>query len=353
MVVVCFHCNNHLGDCLFSLKFIYNIRNILKENNICINFFYSEYVKKGYIIEIEQYAIPQIIELFPLQYKPADSIELWMGKGIDGVSHLQWSVYFEKYYIKILTHLGLNKLNIDCSLWQPDYYLLDIYKSLPEKYNNIDILIINSYGCSGQLDYAMDESIDNMCRSLNKSFNIVTTRKVDDIKCTLDDKLNIQCIGAISTHTKFVIAVQTGPTSALYNKLTQASVKKWFILASDGFIHIHNDIDIDYICDGDLSLVYKYFSQINNSVCDYPKLNDSLIDDWIFYPSVDHSGDDITYIGQKPINELLNIATSTPSCISFNTLGFLKSSVTLPLKPSKYFSKTDGTYIKKSIFQPK
>ena len=69
---------------------------------------------------------------------------------------------------------------------------------------------------------------------MNEKYKIVTTKKVDEkILCTRDDNLRIKDIGSISTRVKVVIAINTGPIVALYNKFTLMNVKKFYIFADN------------------------------------------------------------------------------------------------------------------------
>jgi GR25 family glycosyltransferase involved in LPS biosynthesis len=70
-------------------------------------------------------------------------------------------------------------------------------------------------------------------------------------------------------------------------------------------------------------------------------------DIWIFHKGLDSIGDDIDHIEEYTENGLFAIANARADCISFNTLGFLKSNVSYPLVKSQWFSENDGIYIKK------
>ncbi len=75
-------------------------------------------------------------------------------------------------------------------------------------------------------------------------------------------------------------------------------------------------------------------------------------DDWIFYEGVDSGGSDIGPHIRSSIDELFTRASSTPECVAFNTLGFLKSHVRFPLKKSPWLHSPNGMYVKKS-YKPK
>lgn len=69
-------------------------------------------------------------------------------------------------------------------------------------------------------------------------------------------------------------------------------------------------------------------------------------DEWDFYEGYDSLLGDIRAEGRKPVAELMAIATSNRSCVAFNTHGWLKSTVTLPLR--KCLTGGYGIYVRKS-----
>jgi hypothetical protein len=80
-------------------------------------------------------------------------------------------------------------------------------------------------------------------------------------------------------------------------------------------------------------------------------LNNKEEDNYIFYENKDSYDNDILYIPNRTINELKNIANCLPSCVGFNTLGYLKYKIT---EPSNFIflpnlkNKIDGLYVKKN-----
>jgi len=224
-----FFCRFHYGDNIANLKFFYDISEKLKENNIMVYYYYdNQYIKNR--IELERYVDKETLTLGLLSEKPTDSVELWMGMDIDGINHVDFDVYFRKFYTRILSTMHLENSGIDVSLYQKEEYLLDIYEKLDDKYKNIDILVINAEPQSGQFAYNKD-AIDAMCRKLASKYTITTTTCVDDsIPCTMRDKLTLQDIGAISTHAKYIVAVFSGPLTACFNQYTKDYVKKWILL---------------------------------------------------------------------------------------------------------------------------
>jgi hypothetical protein len=114
------------------------------------------------------------------------------------------------------------------NFYNEDDSLIIDYNNLKDIYKDIDILIINSLPFSNQ--YFLDiTEWDNLVIYLNKKYKIVTTRKVKCIPCTLDDKLTIKKIAAISTKSKIIIAINTGPSTAIFNNFTLNYCKKIYM----------------------------------------------------------------------------------------------------------------------------
>jgi len=68
---------------------------------------------------------------------------------------------------------------------------------------------------------------------------------------------------------------------------------------------------------------------------------------WVFYPHQDSILGDIRTIGVKPLKELLAEAEKEPLCVAINTLGWMKASVTYPLR--KCLAASHGIFIKKGF----
>jgi len=233
-----FYTAHHYGDNLFNLKFLYNISEILRENNITVHYYYNaEYVKNR--DELERYINGETVKLHPLNEKPANAVELWMGNNANGLERTRsLDRYFNAYYKRILAYMGLDRLGIDTSLYQKEDYLIPIYEKLPTKFKDVDILFINGEPKSGQFSYDKKET-DAICVELSKRYRVVTTSPVNDsIPCTFTDGLKLQDIGAISTHAKYIVGTNTAPLVACFNSHTKQSVKKWIFVSHENFTEI-------------------------------------------------------------------------------------------------------------------
>ena len=238
-----YNTHSHYGDCILNLKLFYNISPILEENNIIITYYYEpNYIKR--ISELEHYVDPRYVTLATIDQKPDTAIELWMGRDIDGISYMDFVNYHNKYYEKIIRIMNLESQGINTSCFQQEDYLLDIYNGLDDTYKDLDILILNSTGSSNQFSSSKEE-MDLMCKTLSKKYKVATCEYVDEtIPCTMRSGLSIQDIGAISTHTKYIIAILSGPSTGCFNVHTQKHLKKWIILESRNNITLS---EIDYV----------------------------------------------------------------------------------------------------------
>ena len=254
-----FHFHNtysHYGDCILNLKLFYNNHDILKDRNIKITYYYEpRYIKN--LEELTRYVHSDITILATIDQKPDDSIELWMGHDIGSYTYKDFVVYHNEYYKKIIKIMGLDNYNINTSTFQDEDYLLDIYDGLEDKYKELDILILNSSGSSNQF-YASKEDMKDMCTSLLSKYKIATCEPVDEsIACTMRDGLSIQDIGAISTHSKYIICVMSGPITACFNIHTKKYVNKWIFLEQREGIMLS---EINYVISKSTNNIEKYLN---------------------------------------------------------------------------------------------
>jgi hypothetical protein len=256
-----FHCNWNYGDNILNLKFFYNISDILKEKGIQIEYYYStDYIKNK--IELERYVDDSVVHLRPISEQPERSVDLWMGNPLENIEFKTIEPYYNLMYKKILKDIGLSDLNIDTSLFQKEAYLQDVYNRLDEQFKNVDILFINGKPVTDRIVYDK-EKMDELAIKLAEKYKIVTTETVNDtIPSTRTKDLNIQDIGAISTHAKYIISVHTGPLTSCYNADTQSNVKKWFLLNSEIDRIDYKEIPVIYINGPEeFSTIIEYFTQ--------------------------------------------------------------------------------------------
>lgn len=233
--------NEHnLGDCIFCYIFFYNIKNYIEENNIIIYF----YCNNANIEQVKEFNFYKNIIVLPTSETKNDTkiYDLWVNSSAyeyrwHSFDNVPYDVFLCKFYNQILKILDI-PIVIEKFIYEDNDLLIrleNINKKTNNKYNNIDFLIVNSTPNSDQIDYKL-EDWNNFIISLSQKYNVVTTQKVEGVKCTRDDNLNVKDIAAISTnHIKTIIAIDTGPTCSFYNKYTLENTGVFYILCRSGW----------------------------------------------------------------------------------------------------------------------
>jgi len=262
----------HMGDNIFSCIMFYNIKDYLIANNIIIHY----YINTNWLNQYNQVCefIPcDNVKIFSLTEKPENALNIWIANnelGCDYHALCSWPAYEDKMphddYLKLYFSKVLEKINIPIKINKLEYTdpdLLSRYNKLPESCKDIDILVINSEPCSTQ--YILDKNLwSNYINNLDDHFfNIITTLKVDGIKCTLDHQLSLKDIAALSTRCKVIIGVNTGVVPGIFNSYTLANVKKIFLLCdscnyNQGHLNIQSSRNL---LDIGISELKKYIHQ--------------------------------------------------------------------------------------------
>lgn len=222
-----FHNIYHLGDNVFNLIFFNAIRRYFETKNIIIHY----YCKKCYISQLTQFIESDNLVLKTLQFKPRNSIELWVNNRLFSCNHdlSPKPLDYNRFYVNFFNAV-LEKINFRLKIKKFEYRcnrLVDIYNNLSNDYKNIQILVVNSNPLSGQFDYNKTQW-DNYIKRLNTHFKVCTTTKVDGVKCTFDDKLTIKSIAAVSIKVPVIIAINSGVVPGLLNKYTLRNVKRFY-----------------------------------------------------------------------------------------------------------------------------
>jgi len=226
----CAHDIEHLGDHIFNVFLFNKLKKYIEINNITLEY----YANKKYHKEIADFKNSENVKIY--DFKPIgyhlNIYNLWNKTTynftinfIEGTK-ISYDNLYKELYNKCLFDLEI-PIRFD-NFYNIDESLLTDYDNLDNKYKNIDILIINSLPLSNQLN-VNEKEWDNFVIELDKKYKIVTTKKVKDITCTWDDKLTIKKIAAISTKAKVIIAINTGPTSGIFNIYTLNNCKKIYI----------------------------------------------------------------------------------------------------------------------------
>ena len=250
-----FHFYNrwHIGDNILNLKYFYYLSNILKQHNYSIYYYYDTSWPYNKEATLKSYLDSSVVILKSLSELPHNSIELWQGHNINYVCYTDSERYFELFYKKILNYLGITDSSIPTTLWLDEPFLLPVYESLEQKYKDIDILILNTVGRSGQCSNTAP--VNTLAKYLHQRFNILT---MDDIGEGIKSAghLSLQEVGAISTRSKYIISTCSGPHIPCFNKQTKEYVKKWFVIPNFTFY------SIDCTNTEDMNVIKDYFDSV-------------------------------------------------------------------------------------------
>jgi len=215
----------HLGDCIYSLIFLYNIHDYLKKNNIKI-YFYC--INENYY-QIADFNTLDNVKIFTINNLPNNEIifDLWIGSSDYDYNWynaiveptIAYDKFFCKYYNNILTKMNI-PVKIEKFIYK-DNDLITRCRTINlltnNYYDKIDFLINNAQPCSDQFEYDLNE-FNNFITKLSNKFIVVTTQKVNNIKCTRDFNLTAKDIAAISINIKNFIAIESGVFAGLYNE---------------------------------------------------------------------------------------------------------------------------------------
>ncbi|MDY0197621.1 MAG: hypothetical protein RBR68_07385 [Tenuifilaceae bacterium] len=216
-----FYNEYHLGDCIFHLHYLRHL-----DKNIDIDF----YVSSNYINELGMHIKGyNNINLKNITNYNKSGYNSWIGE----IYFLpeNWTeevMLYDKFYLKWFDYLS-NKIGVDNPVKDMlfDYELLGYNSDF-----NYDILFINSIPYSAQITYPIN-IIDKKAIELSKNFNIITTRKINNLPCTLDYNMNLINIAQISNNVSYIIGINTAPIILTMNKFNISKVKEYYIIDSN------------------------------------------------------------------------------------------------------------------------
>jgi hypothetical protein len=231
----------HLGDCLVSIHFL---NKLLDKNNLNINF----YCNIEYHNQLKEFiSLNNKIKLLPIE--SSKGTNLWCGEILHKVKSSNEKnypffcfTYPELEDVLKMVYESYKLVSAELNLVFPFKNKYDVIfdeeiLSEEPKIGYFDYLIINSDCKSGQVSFSIKEQdeifyyiIDKIKQS-NKSF--ITTKKLGNYPCTLDENLSIVEIGQLSKKAIKVIGV---PTSLFW-----ITLNKFAIFNKTKFINITQD----------------------------------------------------------------------------------------------------------------
>lgn len=219
--------NWHLGDGVFMMNYLFQIRKFLQDNDITIVY----HCKGMYKTQLAEFAPPGVhIESLETAPPPVGAVDTWMRYSFATCPLYPFNDFLQLHSNRLANILGLPKIS---SFFYKDADLLTRYKELHFVAKSVDVLFINAVPQSFQYNYVKSEW-DQLAHDLVAAgYKVITTSIIHGIECTLKYRYSIKDIAAISTHAKYIVAVNSGPVAGCLNEYTMAAVKKWFVFDKD------------------------------------------------------------------------------------------------------------------------
>lgn len=225
----------HLGDNIFNILFFNKLQSFLMKNNILIKY----YLQSSYKKQVSEFLNNKNVILLDYEEtNPKMGRHLWICadkfkfKWSNELSKVMpYNVFYSNFYNQLLK-IWKFPIRIKSIIYN-DNSLINRYNNLDQKYKNIDILFINSIPLSNQFEYEEEKWINFINNFTN--YKIITTKKIPNINCTLDDDLTVKDIASLSTHCKLIIMINTGIVPGLFNIYTLKNVKMFYNLDKNCF----------------------------------------------------------------------------------------------------------------------
>jgi hypothetical protein len=236
----------HLGDCMFVCIYFYAIQYYIEANDIEIVF----YINPEYISQIREFIPSSNISICSIEKLNSNNNNIctWIGSSINSYHNFALDSFLSIFLSNLSTHVLKIPITMTNLIYE-DLDLLERYANLDVKFHDLDILLINSNPLSGQVKHFDETKTKEYIIKLHKKYKIITTKKVVDIPCTLDDNLTIKDIAAVSTRTKIIMAINTGPLTGLFNKYTFEYVYKFYFIDDNHFYSWDNFQKVDCFYD--------------------------------------------------------------------------------------------------------
>jgi hypothetical protein len=124
---------HHLGDCIFTLIYLFNIRKYLSDKNIIVNF----YIDKSNIYQVNDFNSMSNVKIYDISLKPENSIDTWLAINED--KSIPLNEWLSKRFSGIGRELSLPEIS---DFTYIDTNLIERYNKLDNIYKNIDILFV-------------------------------------------------------------------------------------------------------------------------------------------------------------------------------------------------------------------
>jgi hypothetical protein len=227
------HCYNqyHLGDCIQSLHFLTNASTHNEVNfKLYCNHLYHEQLNEL----LEGFDGVELEHIYMAETISDPCFNIWIGAHDYGaICDTSNDIYGKKSdqgtYFLVLNKILSDVMGINCPFEEKkDMVYNQDSLSLDCKHTDeYDYLFVNSKNCSIEFPDFENECSDTLKKLLDNNRKVITTRKVEDVPCTIDYGMGVVEIARLAKNVKNIIAVNTGPLHLCMNKWVIPRINKF------------------------------------------------------------------------------------------------------------------------------
>lgn len=227
-----FHNAYHLGDCLYHLHYLMRLWRLSGRAStfFCAASYHAElsaFLPDGFDIRLE-----------PLEARPAESVDCWIGANDFHIRHPNWHDY-HAFYVDFFKSLSA-VAGVHCPIQRPADMLFDSpaipARGVPSV--EYDWLIVNAKPLSGQWDTDGDDWIGLVTMLLNAGQRVITTHPcgIHRVPATINLRWRVADIAKLSMGVRNLVAIDTGPTGSTFNIWNQG-INRFILHRTNYFTH--------------------------------------------------------------------------------------------------------------------
>ena len=230
------HCALRLGDNLAHLHFARRMAIRYPEH------VFTHAAHLTYISQLSElvWDLPNL-RLIPIEYKAADSIDVW--KNADGYwENHKLKLNYGRFYISFFEMIAA-KMGLESPLKRPPDLLFDYpaIKKPGKGCEPFDCLVVNSAPQSNQWLGYNEKEMEALVEVLARRNRVITTAKTRlGVPSTADCNpgLTVTAIGTVSLFCRYIVMVATGPSWPTFNVWNKDTLKRLIILNDSEDVNI-------------------------------------------------------------------------------------------------------------------
>jgi len=228
-----FHCHYNYVDNIQNIVYL----NLLSKSMPEVEFIYG--INPNQISQVREFVGVRNLSIISIKESPWHSIDMWKNR------YNFWQRSYKRYdyyifYMEFYEYFS-KRIHVKNPIRSKYDLMTDNIKSKEILY---DVLFVNSKPMSSQFFYDENE-LNEKIRLLNSHFNIITTRKVEGVQSTSDSSLSLYDIGSLSSQCRCVVAISTGPSWPVLNKINYKNCLPILILCSDELVNFSPCSSVD------------------------------------------------------------------------------------------------------------